>query len=164
MRRFIILLGILSGVGLVVLTVLLILLRYDKLDEHRQENQAMQREVDRMFAAYCREEFAPPPGEYQVISGWVQPLPSGRQVHRQTLRDSADPVIALGPAAVPCLFKWAHHDDWHVRYIAIYSLEKITGIDAEPGASDKDGREKSIAKWRAWWMDREVDRVKSELL
>jgi hypothetical protein len=61
-----------------------------------------------------------------VFRGWIRPGSSGNLIRRHTLQNAAEPVIALGKPAVPYLFKWVSHHDWHVRFVAIYALEQIT--------------------------------------
>jgi len=91
----------------------------------------------------------------KALSGWLMTLPSGREVHRSVLQDQATKLIVLGPEAVPLLFEWVMHENLAIRYVAVYSLQKITGISGSIGYFDTQdkgaSREKAIRLWRKWW-------------
>ena len=62
----------------------------------------------------------------RLVSGPVLALPSGGWIRRYELQGAAEPIIALGKPAVPHIIKWVSHQEWHVRYVAIYALKEIT--------------------------------------
>ncbi|HEV8061611.1 MAG TPA: DUF4190 domain-containing protein [Gemmataceae bacterium] len=88
---------------------------------------------------------------YRVVrEGWIMDLPSGGRAYSQQLEDSAKPIIAIGKPAVPHLFRWVLHDDLHVRYVAVRSLEEITGKKKMSWGSYFD-REEAIQTWQEWY-------------
>ncbi len=72
--------------------------------------------------------------------------------------NQAAPIIAYGGKAVPHLFKWVMSENLAVRYIAIYSLQQITGLSPYVPYFDKEdqagNREKAIKIWKGWWEKR----------
>jgi hypothetical protein len=90
-----------------------------------------------------------------TVSGWAWPGPSGNLIHRYNLQDSVEPVIAMRKPAVPHLFKWVRHQDWYVRYAAIYALERITSLKPRANYHDQTDpdrtRELAIQEWQKWF-------------
>jgi hypothetical protein len=85
-------------------------------------------------------------------SAWLGP--SGNLIHRNTLQEAAGPIIAMGKPAVPCLLKWVRHREWYVRYVAIYSLEKITQQETMAQYHDPinaDTQREAIQIWQKWY-------------
>ncbi|MFH1227565.1 MAG: HEAT repeat domain-containing protein [Planctomycetota bacterium] len=114
-------------------------------------------DIDRLFNDFLNEKFIEYSG-LSVCSGWVITLPSGRTVVRSFLDDQAAPIIAYGPEAVPHLFKWLKIDNISVRYIAIYSLQQITGVKpytpyfaTQKEDEEKKFIEKAIPVWQEWY-------------
>ena len=60
-------------------------------------------------------------------SGWEMSLPSGKTITRSRLQAEAQPLIALGPDAIPELLQWVTDENPALRYVAVYALEQITG-------------------------------------
>ena len=140
------------------------------------------RRVDRIFGDICRErsyerqnDFWPgfrqtsPDALYRAVekhwptrnaytaiarNGWMWIGPSGLPIHRQDLHDSVGPIIVLGKPAVPHLFKWVTHDDWHVRYAAIHAIEEITQQVTQAtyleNADPENTRDEAIHRWQKW--------------
>jgi hypothetical protein len=117
--------------------------------------------VDQTFTKYEKGQFSTgkTPGiEAYLGSGWVMQLPSGEAVPRSFLQRKSEPLVSLGPEAVPHLLKWVMHNNLAIRYIAIYSLERITGIQTTVSYfdPDKDGiqRQHTCKRWKCWWDQR----------
>jgi hypothetical protein len=130
--------------------------------------------VDKIMQAYSRErfidkhqsffdspyfpDFLKPRRTITVESGYMISLPSGDVVRTGFLQTQAKPIIDLGPEAVPFLVNWVRSDNRSVRYIAIYSLEKITNVKTKiprPGpGKDRSHQEKAIKEWMTWWKRR----------
>jgi hypothetical protein len=112
--------------------------------------------ISRLLRQNRREYFRTrPPNELLLISGWIQALPSGEMIHRATLQTQAQPIVGMGREAVPELLKWVQAPEWHVRYIAIYSLQEITGLEPYTPYFDDEDREKNrpkaIVVWKDWY-------------
>ena len=61
-------------------------------------------------------------------SGWMMTNENGAKHPRSFLNHQAEQkLIPLGKKAVPELVEWLDCDNMHIRYIAAYSLERITG-------------------------------------
>jgi hypothetical protein len=129
-------------------------------------DSAMKQKVDALFADFVAETFVTA-GQVQDNSGWTMSLESGRVVTRSFLQQQAAPVIALGPDAVPHLFTWVMHGDLPIRYIAIYSLEQISGLKPYIPYFDRDDprrhRDRAIATWREWWLRRPAGGVDDDV-
>lgn len=110
--------------------------------------------VDTLFLGFLHEKFFIAEG-LREESGWMMELPSGKMVTRSFLRLQADTIISIGNDAVPCLFKWVMNDNLFIRYIALYSLEQITGISSGVAYFDKEdlpgNRQKAIKTYDEWW-------------
>jgi hypothetical protein len=121
----------------------------------------IEREVDTLFNGFANVKFVEFEGVTEV-SGWTMELSSGRVVTRSFLRHQAEPVIGLGPDAVPHVLRWVMHDDLPIRYIAVYSLQQLTGLSPHVPYFDKEDhqghREKAIKEWQAWWEARQNQR------
>ena len=95
-------------------------------------------------------------------SGWEIPLPSGRIVTRSTLQAEARVLMALGSDAVPHLLPHVMNDNLALRYVAIYTLEQITGekpyLPYFDQADHGKNRPRAIEVWRRWYEAR----IKSE--
>jgi hypothetical protein len=120
---------------------------------HETETQgAVAVEIDRIFLDLQegRLHIVGP----RIVSGWEMPMPSGGSVSRSILQEEADPIIAHGREAVPYLYRWVMTDNLAVRYVAVYSLERITGIQPGILTFDKEDqagrREAAIRAWKAW--------------
>ena len=93
-------------------------------------------------------------------SGWEVSLPSGRFVTRSKLQAEARLLVALGPDAIPHLLPHVMNNNLALRYVAIYTLEKIT--KEKPCLSyfdqtDQDGqRAEAIEVWRRWYESKMV--------
>lgn len=143
-----------------ILSVILIALSF-LFRTHGQEvkNQSeMERGIDSIFLDFQKEKFL----ESTMIreeSGWAMALPSGKEVPRSFLVRQADTVISFGTEAVPYLFRWVMSDILHLRYIAVYSLEQITGIAQPVPIFEKkdpdDNRQKAIKIWMEWYETQE---------
>lgn len=115
----------------------------------------VKQQVDAVFQRLQAGTLQPPQGPQD---GWEMALPSGKTVTRSVLQGEARPLIALGPEAVPALLEWADQASLALRYVALYSLEQITGERPHVSyfdADDKEGsRHKAISTWRKWYQDR----------
>src|SRR5438067_1492230 len=93
-----------------------------------------------------------------VQEGWEMDLPSGRTVARSTLQTNARVLIALGPDAVPPLLPWVMNDNPALRYVAIYSLEQITGekpyLPYFDQTNSGENRARAIEVWSRWYEAR----------
>jgi hypothetical protein len=88
-------------------------------------------------------------------SGWEMTLSTGEKVVRSRLQAEAQPLILMGPHAVPDLLPWVMNEDLAARYVALYALEQITGekpfVPYFDQADEEGHREKAVAAWRAWY-------------
>ena len=103
-------------------------------------------------------KFRPGKPGARAVSGWVMTTETGKEVHRAILQDQAVPLISIGPDAVPELLKWLEHEQMHIRYIADYSLEQITGKNPifPHFATLEELRSKgwlktSVETWQGWY-------------
>jgi hypothetical protein len=91
----------------------------------------------------------------QPKSGWETQLPSGDTVSRSVLQEEAQPLIVLGPDAVPELLPWVEHENPALRYVAVYALEQISGeksyLPHFAQTDDEGHRAKAVDKWREWY-------------
>jgi hypothetical protein len=62
-----------------------------------------------------------------VTSGWLMTNENHQVLQRSFLQAQGQAIIPVGAEAVPELIKWLDHRNMHVRYIAHYCLEQITG-------------------------------------
>ena len=85
--------------------------------------------------------------------GWETKLPDGQTVARSQLQAEARPLIALGPDAVPDLLPWVHHANAGIRYVAMFTLEQITGEHTQLSyfSEDRAQQDAAIATWRHWY-------------
>ncbi len=95
------------------------------------------------------------------VSGWFMTNEAGQVFHRAELQAQGRPIIAIGADAVPELVKWLSHTNMHVRYIAHYCLEEVTGERPEfpHFATLKQLRSKGYLKeavrcWSEWYAKR----------
>lgn len=113
--------------------------------------------VNEIMLRFSHEEFPLHPGIH-MLSGWMMALPSGDLIHRSRLQELARPIIDFGELSVPSLFRWVMADNVAIRYIAIFSLESITGLQYEGSYFDEDTsgseRNRNISRWRSWWLKR----------
>ena len=90
-----------------------------------------------------------------VEDGWNVALPSGRRVARSTLQSEARSLIELGRDAVPYLLPWIMNENPALRYVAIYSLQQITGQNPYLAYFDQtnqtNDRARAIEVWRNWY-------------
>ena len=88
-------------------------------------------------------------------SGWEISLPSGRTVARSTLQAEAGALVALGRDAVPYLLPHVMDGNPALRYVAIYTLEQITGekpfLPYFAEADHAENRTRAIEIWRTWY-------------
>jgi hypothetical protein len=111
--------------------------------------------VNELFSRLTAGELAES-GMFQ--EGWEVDLPSGRTVARSVLQAEAKALISLGPDIVPDLLPWVMNGNPALRYVALYSLEQITG--EKPYApyfdqADFEGnRSRAIQVWRGWYEAR----------
>ena len=117
------------------------------------EDIQMKKKINGIFEDYMNEDFLQEENP-ALESGWMMPLPSGRQVTRSFLQIQAGPVITLGKDAVPYLFEWVMSENLPVRYIAVYSLQEITGLKPHIAHFDQEDndntRGKAIQTWKLW--------------
>jgi hypothetical protein len=130
---------------------------------HRRPDVPTGAMVEMLMVACEQGQFFGGPVEYNG-GGWLMTLPNGEEIDRNGLRAVyAAPVIRLGPEAVPFLLRWVMHDNLAVRYVAAYSLEQITGIQAGFGWFAREDpehrREQAVARWAAWWESGDRDEV-----
>ena len=142
-------------VHITILMVLLIFLGLHaagcQVDKDKND---MKKKINSIFTDFENEKFV----EYDRIvleSGWMMTLPSGREVTRSFLQEQAEQVILLGEEATPYLFDWVMNDNLAVRYIAVWSLQQITGLSPHISHFDKEdsigNREKATGIWNEWW-------------
>jgi hypothetical protein len=113
----------------------------------------LEQKIDELFAKLIKEEFNE---VTSVTSGPPIRLPSGREVYWPFLAAQAKDLIAMGKAAVPGLLVWANSDNIACRFVAVYSLERITGLSTRTQVfhtqRDFSGeRAEAISMWRRWW-------------
>jgi hypothetical protein len=117
----------------------------------REVNAGLKKDVDAIFLRLAAGEMAKPAVEK---SGWEMSLPSGKVVTRSTLQAEAQPLIALGPDAVPDLLNWVMNENPALRYVAAYALEQLTGekpyLPYFAQADDERHRAKAVDVWRKW--------------
>ena len=105
-------------------------IQIDVIKTYIEKNQEMAR-VDEILRRLKQGHFqADELAEDGFSDGWEMTNTKGQTFLRSTLRNQAEPIIAIGNNAVPPLSKWVTDDDITIRYIARYSLEQITGIHA----------------------------------
>ena len=114
----------------------------------------MKESVDPVFERLAQGRLSQP--EQGPVNGWQASLPGGITVARSTLQSEAKVLIPLGAAAVPHLLPWVHHGNAALRYVAIYTLEQITGERPQLGYFDGDRAQQdaAIAVWHRWYMQR----------
>jgi hypothetical protein len=107
----------------------------------------MKESVDGVFERLAQGRLSQP--EAGPVDGWQTPLPGGTTVARSTLQSEAAPLIRLGSDAVPHLLPWVHHENAALRYVAIFTLEQITGERPQLGYFDSDRAQQdaAIASW-----------------
>jgi hypothetical protein len=114
----------------------------------------MEIKVDQIFKGFQEERFLDTLGMTET-SGWEMELPSGAMVSRSFLIRQADSVIELGPDAIPALCKWVMDEQLYIRFIAVYSLQHITGLAPYVPFFDKDdedeNRQKAVDEWMKWY-------------
>jgi hypothetical protein len=110
-------------------------------------------QVDAVLRRLAAGELSP--SGLRLGSGWSMTLPSGKTVVRSTLQAEAQPLVALGPEAVPHLLPWAMNEHLALRYVALYALEQITGERPYVPYFDRDDAEgrraEAIEVWRKWY-------------
>lgn len=121
---------------------------------HLQGDPLLARKVDDLFNSFVQGEFREPVGGY-LCGGPRMFLPTGAKVDARFLELAARPVISLGQDAVPQVLKWVRYDNEAIRFLAVCSLEEITGIKSEGGylLRDKAAREEAIVTWATWWQN-----------
>jgi hypothetical protein len=119
-----------------------------------QNQSTVEIKIDHIFQGFQKEKFVESK-DLTETSGWMMELPSGKSVSRSFLMNQAEPIITLGKEAIPALFKWVMNDQLYIRYIAIYSLQEITGLSPFTAYFDKEdsagNREKAIKTWNEWY-------------
>jgi hypothetical protein len=82
------------------------------------------------------------------------------------LQEQANIIINLGQDVVPELIKWVGHEEMQVRYVASFSLEKITGVKQCFSAfatlkelQSKEGLGASVRSWSNWYEARPTVKV-----
>ena len=153
--------GLCAGCGVWLAVLIMGSLQFQSSIANQESRpRVMEQTVDTLFSGFQEGKFDDVPG---IISeaGWKMPLASGRIVTRSFLQKQAFAVIALGREAVPCLFKWVMHDDPAIRYIAIYSLQEITGLKPyvpyfDSGKDSKNYRKRAITVWEDWWREKKA--------
>ncbi len=115
----------------------------------------VQEQVTEVFERLLTGETSPFGPELQ--SGWEMTLPSGATVTRSSLQWEAAPLISLGRDSVPYLLAWAENEDLAIRYIAVYALGQITGLEPHVphfAHGDEQGYlSRAIDAWRRWYED-----------
>ncbi len=103
-----------------------------------------------------------PPEKPVLLNGWTMPHPSGKAVSRSTLQAQCSAIIPYGWRAVPELLKQLDNKEQFVRYIAAYSLERITGLHPtfyyfgtphEQFNGDRDWFDNAKKTWSKWYDD-----------
>ncbi len=129
----------------------------DEFKKHKSEKKdrlSTQKKIDKIFQNFAEGKFD---RVRMPVSGWVIRGPSGSFESRSVLQWQAKKfVIPQGEKAVPFLFKWVRYEQVSVRYIAVYSLEKITKVNPSIpnlGKSKDGSEEKAIAVWAQWIKD-----------
>jgi hypothetical protein len=96
-----------------------------------------------------------------AVSGWFMTNETGQVFHRAVLQFQGKEIIAVGADAVPELLNWLSHTNMHVRYIAHYCLQQITGEEpyfphfATLKQLRSDGYLKEAVKcWSEWYAKR----------
>jgi hypothetical protein len=112
--------------------------------------------VKAVFSRLAVGELAKAVGPVQ--EGWEVKLTSGKSVARSTLQEEARSLIELGLDAVPYLLPWVMNDNPALRYVAIYTLEQITGKKPYLPYFDEvdhgENRSRAIEAWRKWYEAR----------
>jgi hypothetical protein len=110
-------------------------------------------QIDEVLQRIANGELSAPTTLEQ--SGWEMTLSTGDKVARSRLQAEAQPLILMGAEAVPHLLPWVMSDDLAARYVALYTLEQITGekpyVPYFDQADEEGNREKAIAAWQAWY-------------
>ena len=137
-----------------ILALFLVIIASCQAQVNEKNKKIMETKIDNMFINFQNEKFREDTN-LAPQSGWLMTLSSGRKVSRSFLMFQADTIITFGKNAVPHLFKWVMNDNLSVRYIAIYSLQQITGLEPFTPYFDQEdaenNREKAIAIWKEWW-------------
>lgn len=139
-----------------VLVALVIHYGRDLTGQETMKKSNIESSIDKLFENF-EDGIFQQDKELHEESGWIMYMGSGKELSRSFLMSQANTVISYGKEAVPCLFKWVMNDSLFIRYIAIYSLQQLTGLspfipyfDQE----DMDGnRQKAIKIWSDWWED-----------
>lgn len=128
------------------------------MGQDKMNVMTIKHKIDSLFVDFENEKFIQDTG-LVAQAGWMMTLPLGGEVSRSFLMTQADTIISFGKDAVPFLFQWVMSDVLAVRYIAIYSLQQITGLKPAIPIFDKEdaarNREKAIAEWKAWWENQQ---------
>ena len=115
--------------------------------------------VDKLMTGYAKGIFKKRP--FGPVSGWMMTNEKGDKFHRSLLMLNAETVIAEGRKAVPALLKWLSHEQMEIRYIANFSLQKITCQKPYmPYFSSLEHIKKSYLKnandvWLSWYQNKQ---------
>jgi hypothetical protein len=123
---------------------------------HLGTDKQLAEEIDALFESFAVGKGPASSGKRILADGWIMKWPGNGTIHRAILREFAEPIIAHGPKAVPYLLRWVRYHHCAVRYIATYSLERIT--DQHPfvlhfaGGHEDPNTEHAIRVWAKWWL------------
>lgn len=102
--------------------------------------------IDTTFKNYLNGIY-PPLKRNRSYGGWTIKLPNGfGGTVRGILQYYAEPLISLGADAIPYILPWIGSKEPSIKYIAIYSLEKIMDIDLNLSVFDVENvKEKEMS-------------------
>lgn len=121
----------------------------------------------KLFERFSREDFvAFPKSDIPVASsGPMVPLDGDREIHCSILEYQAQLVAAGGRSSFEVVFKHLDNKKLYMRWIAVVSLNRITGkkplwyLFAKPGQTwngDSDWADRAKGEWRKWEKAQQV--------
>jgi hypothetical protein len=94
---------------------------------------------------------SPKPGEIVVVNGWTMPHPTQRDITRNHLQMQSTAITPYGWRAVPELISWLDHKEQYMRYIAVFSLQGITGI--KPHFPHFGSPKDATGAYNSWYVE-----------
>jgi len=94
---------------------------------------------------------SPKPGEPVVVSGWTMPHPTDPNISRTYLNMQCTAITPYDWRAVPELIRWLDHKEQYMRYIAVYSLERITGL--KPHFPTFGSPKDATGAYNSWYVE-----------